>query len=165
MSVPVATVAVNEPLPVPKAGLSVSHAALSLADQASVPPPVLLIVRVWLAGLPPLCWAVKYRLAGLMPMAGLVAAGLSVGATSCDSPVISDMSRPNCFEPVFGVEALPPEVEAVSPLLVDVLPPGAAVREPMNAVEVACVTLEVLFNGLINVVPSTVVGVVCSFAV
>lgn len=42
---PVATVRVTEPVPVPEAGLRVSHAALSLAVQVRVPPPVLLIVR------------------------------------------------------------------------------------------------------------------------
>ena len=45
-SVPKVVVTVAEPLPVPDAGESVNHAALSLADQVSVPPPVLLIVRV-----------------------------------------------------------------------------------------------------------------------
>ena len=46
VSEPVATVAVTEPLPVPEAGLSVSHAALSLADQERVPPPVLLMAML-----------------------------------------------------------------------------------------------------------------------
>jgi len=41
---PVAAVRVTKPVPVPEAGLSVNHAALSLADQVKVPPPVLLIV-------------------------------------------------------------------------------------------------------------------------
>jgi hypothetical protein len=41
---PVAAVNVTEPVPVPEVALSVNHAALSLADQVKVPPPVLLIV-------------------------------------------------------------------------------------------------------------------------
>jgi hypothetical protein len=44
--VPVATVAVTAPLPVPEAGLSDNHVALSLAIQLKVPPPVLLMVKV-----------------------------------------------------------------------------------------------------------------------
>ena len=41
--VPVATLAVSVPLPVPEDGLTVSQVALSVADQLSVPPPVLLM--------------------------------------------------------------------------------------------------------------------------
>jgi hypothetical protein len=44
--VPVATVSVTAPLPVPDAGERVNQAALSLPDQLSVPPPVLLMLRV-----------------------------------------------------------------------------------------------------------------------
>lgn len=64
------TVAVNAPFPVPDAGVSVSHAALSVTDQANVPPPVLLMVTVCGAGLPPPCCAVNDKLVGLVPMAG-----------------------------------------------------------------------------------------------
>jgi hypothetical protein len=48
----------------------VSHAALSLALQLKVPPPVLLMLTVWDAGLLPPCWAVKDKLVGLAPIAG-----------------------------------------------------------------------------------------------
>ena len=64
-------VSVTAPLPVPEAGLTVNQAALSLAVQLSVPPPVLLMVRVCAKGLLPPCWAVKDRLVGLIPIAGL----------------------------------------------------------------------------------------------
>ena len=50
---PVATVRVIVPFPVPDAGESVNQAALSLADQVKVPPPVLLMLIVWAAGLTP----------------------------------------------------------------------------------------------------------------
>ena len=46
VKVPVAAVNVTAPFPVPEAGLSVNQAALSLADQVRVPPPVLLMLRV-----------------------------------------------------------------------------------------------------------------------
>ena len=68
-------VRVTLPLPVPEAGLSVSQAALSLALQLKVPPPVLLMLTVWAAGLLPPCWAVKDKLVGLAPMAGGTGAG------------------------------------------------------------------------------------------
>jgi hypothetical protein len=63
------------PLPVPEAGLRVSHAALSLALQVKVPPPVLLMLTVWEAGLLPPCCAVNDKLVGLAPMAGGTGAG------------------------------------------------------------------------------------------
>ena len=53
VSAPVTTLTVTVPLPVPEAGLTVNHEALLLADQERVPPPVLLRLRVWAAGLPP----------------------------------------------------------------------------------------------------------------
>jgi hypothetical protein len=90
--VPVVTLRVTAPFPVPEAGLSVNHAALSLADQLSVPPPVLLTLRVWVAGLAPPCVAAKAKLVGLAPMAGGTGAGGDdeddVGLTSCVSPDI-----------------------------------------------------------------------------
>ena len=73
--VPVVALTATEPLPVPEAGLRVSQAALSLADQLRVPPPVLLMLTVWAAGLLPPCWAVKATLVGLAPMAGGTGAG------------------------------------------------------------------------------------------
>jgi hypothetical protein len=44
--VPVVALNVTVPFPVPEAGVSVNQAAFSLADQLSVPPPVLLMVTV-----------------------------------------------------------------------------------------------------------------------
>ena len=55
VSVPVVTLTVTVPLPVPEAGLTVNHEALSLAVQVRVPPPVLLRLTVWTAGLAPPC--------------------------------------------------------------------------------------------------------------
>lgn len=56
---------VEEPLPVPAAGLGVNHVALSLTVQLSVPPPVLEMASVWLAGFAPPCMAVNPMLVGL----------------------------------------------------------------------------------------------------
>ena len=56
---------VEEPLPVPDAGLGVNHVASSLTVQLSVPPPVLEMVSAWLAGFVPPCVAVNPMLAGL----------------------------------------------------------------------------------------------------
>jgi hypothetical protein len=75
------TVAVTPPLPVPDAGESVSQAALSVTDHASVPPPVLLILTVCEAGLPPPCCAEKERFVGLTPMAGGAGAVVTVKLT------------------------------------------------------------------------------------
>jgi hypothetical protein len=44
--VPVATLRVTAPLPVPDAGERVNQAALPLANQVRVPPPVLLMLSV-----------------------------------------------------------------------------------------------------------------------
>ena len=93
---PSAAVAVRVPLPVPVVGLRVSQVALSVADQVKVPPPVLLRLRVWAAGLPPPCCAVKARLIGLAPMAGGTettggagGAGGEDGDINCANPGIS----------------------------------------------------------------------------
>ena len=77
--VPVAAVSVMVPLPFPEAGESVNQAALSLADQVSVPPPVLLMLSACVAGLLPPCVAVKERLVGLAPMAGTAGGELGGG--------------------------------------------------------------------------------------
>ena len=66
-------------MPVP--GVCNSQVASLLTPQLRVPPPVLLMVRVWAAGLPPPCWAVKDRLIGLTPMAGGTGAAVMVNAT------------------------------------------------------------------------------------
>ena len=70
-----ATVRVTVPLPVPDAGESVNQAALSLADQAKVPPPVLLMLSVCAAGFVPPCCAVNDKLAELTPMDGFGGVG------------------------------------------------------------------------------------------
>ncbi|MBU6435713.1 MAG: hypothetical protein KJS98_20590 [Nitrospirae bacterium] len=86
---PVVTVAVTTPVPVPEAGLRDNQAALSLADQLRVPPPVLLMVKAWAAGLAP-AWAVKDRLVGLAPIAGLTdSTGTDGGEINCVNPDIS----------------------------------------------------------------------------
>jgi hypothetical protein len=46
VSVPVIAVSVTVPLPLPDVAERVNHAMFSLADQARVPPPVLLMLRV-----------------------------------------------------------------------------------------------------------------------
>jgi hypothetical protein len=76
---PIATLTVTTPLPVPEAGFTVSHDALSLALQLRVPPPVLLMFTVWLAGLAAPCVAAKARLVGLAPMAGGTGGGGATG--------------------------------------------------------------------------------------
>jgi hypothetical protein len=91
------------PLLLPEVGESANQLALSLAVQLKVPPPVLVRLKVWLAGLLPPCWAEKDRLIGLIPMAGLagggvgagggVEAGRGGGVSNCDKPGISEMSR------------------------------------------------------------------------
>jgi len=90
VKVPVLTVSVTAPFPVPEAGLSLNQAALSLAVQLSVPPPVLLMLKVWVAGLVPPCVAAKERLVGLTPMAGGTGAVVTVNVTGTvteDAPV------------------------------------------------------------------------------
>ena len=78
---PVATVRVIAPLPVPEVGESVNQAALSLLDQVSVPPPVLLMLSVCAAGFA-LPWvAVKASAVGLAPMAGGTGAVATVKET------------------------------------------------------------------------------------
>ena len=80
----------------PEAGDNASQAALSLADQLKVPPPVLLIVKVWAAGLTP-AWAVKVKLAGLTPMAEATGAAVTVNATGTvteEAPVALSITVP-----------------------------------------------------------------------
>ena len=81
MRVPVTTLRVTVPVPVPEAGLTANQVALSLALQFKVPPPVLLMLRVWVAGLA-LPWvAVKASAVGLAPMAGGTGAAVTVKVT------------------------------------------------------------------------------------
>ena len=73
------TLSVTAPFPVPEAGLRVIQVALSLALQLNAPPPWLLMLKVWVAGLAPPCVAVKERLVGLAPMAGGTTGGGTTG--------------------------------------------------------------------------------------
>ena len=94
--VPVLTVNVTGAFPVAEAGDNVNQETLSLADQLKVPPPVLLIVRVWAAGLTP-AWAVKEKLAGLAPMAGATGAAVTVNVTGTvteEAPVALSITVP-----------------------------------------------------------------------
>ena len=75
------TLTVMAPLPVPEVGEAASQVVLGLALQLSVPPPVLLMVTVWVVGLAPPCWAVKDRLVGLAPIAGGTGEALTVKVT------------------------------------------------------------------------------------
>jgi hypothetical protein len=84
---PVTAVRVTVRDPVPEAELSVNHVALSLADQVKVPPPVLLIVSAWVAGLLPPCWAVNEKLPGLAPMAGAAVMVKVTGIETLVAPV------------------------------------------------------------------------------
>ena len=76
-----ATLIVTAPFPVPEVGECDNQVALLLTDQLRVPPPVLLTLKLWAAGLHPPCWAVKDKLVGLIPMAGGIAAAVTVNAT------------------------------------------------------------------------------------
>ena len=75
VKVPVLTLNITAPFPVPVGGLTVNQGALSLAVQLSVPPPMLLMLKVWVAGLAPPCVAVKEMVVGLVPMTGGTAGG------------------------------------------------------------------------------------------
>lgn len=68
---------VMEPVPVPDAGLTLSHAALSDAVQLSVPLPELEMVMVLFAGLLPLWTAENDSDVVLSPIVGVGAAVMS----------------------------------------------------------------------------------------
>jgi hypothetical protein len=124
--VPVATLADTAPLPVPEAGLRDNQVALSLALQLKVPPPVLLMVRVCAAGLPPPCWAVKDRLVGLVPIAGLTeTTGTEGGEINCANPGMSAanllIDRPPA-PPFPEVEELPAPAAASGVVPIDAVP-------------------------------------------
>ena len=90
VKVPVTTVRATVPFPVPDAGERDIQAMLSLAVQLKVPPPVLLILKVWVAGLAPPCVAVKERLVGLVLIAGFIdSVGAEGGAINCANSGIS----------------------------------------------------------------------------
>ena len=117
---------VTVPFPVPEAGETASQVVLGLALQLKVPPPVLLMLRVWAAGLLPPCWAVKDRLIGLVPIAGLTeTAGAEGGDNNCANPGFSAANlcivRPLAF-PFPELDELPAPAVAVSGLV----PVGAA---------------------------------------
>lgn len=59
---------------VPETAFRVSHVALSLTDQDSVPLPVFVTFTVFAVGLPAPWMAVNERLAGLSPMVGFCTA-------------------------------------------------------------------------------------------
>lgn len=88
VSPPIAAVTVSVPLPVPDAELRLSQLALSLAVHTNVPPPVLLMLNVWVAGLFPPCVAVNERLVGLVPIAGGTAAADTVNVTGMVTAVV-----------------------------------------------------------------------------
>jgi hypothetical protein len=62
------------------AGLNANQSTLSPALQVSEPPPVLLMLKVWGAGLPP-CVATKERFVGLAPIAGGMGTVATVSVT------------------------------------------------------------------------------------
>jgi hypothetical protein len=114
----VVTVRVTVPLPVPEPGETVNHGALSLAAQLRVPPPVLLTLRVWAAGLAPPWVAAKEKFVGLAPKAGGTGVGGNEdddgGLTSCVSPGISAVMR-DIERPAAGVVAPLEEFVEVAP--------------------------------------------------
>ena len=135
MRVPVATIRVTVPFPVPDAGESVSQAALSMAVQLSVLPPALLMLKVCAVGLPLPCWAVKDRLVGLAPIAGLTeTTGTEDGESNCGNPGIS---AANLF--IDRPPALPlPEVEELpAPAAASGMVPVGAVPTATDPVAVA----------------------------
>ena len=110
----------------PEAGLSDNQAALSLALQLKVPPPVLLMVKVCAVGLLPPCWAVKDRLVGLVPIAGLTeTTGAEGGEINCANPGISAanllIDRPPAL-PLPEVDELPAPAAASGMVPVDAVP-------------------------------------------
>ena len=132
---PVATLAVTAPLPVPEAGLSDNQAVLSLADQLRVPPPALLTVRVCAVGLPPPCWAVKDRLVGFALIAGLTdSTGTEGGEINCANPGISAANL--CIVRPLAPPLLEAE-EVAAPAAASGVVPVGAVPTAMDPVAVA----------------------------
>ena len=84
-SEPVTALNVIVLLPVPEVELSDNQAALSLALQLNVPPPVLLILSVCAAGFEPPWVAAKESAGGLMPMAGGTGAAVMVKETGMET--------------------------------------------------------------------------------
>jgi hypothetical protein len=93
----VVALTVTARFPVPEAGETASQVALGLALQLKVPPPVLLMLTVWVAGLAPPWVAVKERLVGLAPMAGGTEAVATVNVTGTvteEAPVALMVTAP-----------------------------------------------------------------------
>jgi hypothetical protein len=70
----VLTFSATDPAPVPLTTLGVNHAAFSVTVQFKVAAPVLLMLRVWVAGLLAPCIAVNERAVALRPIVGVGAA-------------------------------------------------------------------------------------------
>ena len=97
-----------------------------MADQLSVPPPVLLMLKVWVAGLLSPCVAAKERLVGLVPIAGLTkTTGTEAGESNCVNSGISAanllIDRPPAL-PLPEVEELPAPAAASGIVPVDAVP-------------------------------------------
>lgn len=124
------------PLPVPDAGESVNQPVVSLADQARVPPPTLLMLNIWVVGLALPCWAIKDRLAGLTPTTGLTGGttGAEGGVISCANPGNSAanllIDRPPPLPP-------PDDEELPAPTAANGMVPVGAVPAAMEPVAVA----------------------------
>ena len=79
----------------PEVGFTLNQLALSDALQLRLPPPVLVIVTDWLAGLAAPCVAVKLRLVGLTPMlAGAVVTVKLTGTVTEVAPVAASVITP-----------------------------------------------------------------------
>ena len=126
---------VTAPFPVPEAGETASQVVLGLALQFKVPPPVLLMVRVCAAGLPPPCWAVKDRLVGLVQIAGLTeTTGAEGGEINSANP---GMSAANLLIDRPPALLLPEVEELPAPAAASGVVPIDAVPTAMDPVVVA----------------------------
>ncbi|HSL04641.1 MAG TPA: hypothetical protein VK901_14025 [Nitrospiraceae bacterium] len=135
VNVPVVALNVTAPLPVPEAGLRVNHVAVSLAVQLNVPPPVLLMVTVWVAGLAPPWVAANETLVGLAPMAGLIGTpGAEGGVISCANPGISAANLRIDRPPALP---LPEEEELPAPAAASGMVPVDAVLAAVDPVATA----------------------------
>ena len=89
---PVVACKVTVPFPLPEPALKVNQPVFSLARQFKVPPPVLLMLSVCVAGLLPPSIAVNARLVGLAAMAGTGAA-VTVKVTGTMSGVVAPLGH------------------------------------------------------------------------
>jgi hypothetical protein len=135
VSVPVAAVSMTLPFPVPLVVARVNQGALSLAVQARVPPPVLLMLNICTMGLPLPCWAVKEKLAGLAAIVGLAgASGAAGGVINCANPGISAANLLIDRPPVLP---LPDDEELPAPAAATGMVPVCGVPAAMEPVAVA----------------------------